>query len=220
MNLKRIFITGIILLLPTLITILVLTIAIQFLNGYIAQPLGGMALSILNLITDLSILKEHAAFFRALIGFPMALLIIIFVGYLATILGKWVFGAIEKHLLLRIPIVSFIYPHAKQFIDTFLNKDKKAEFRSVVVVEYPRKGIYSIGFVTSEGIPEVRNALGKELITVFVPTSPAPFTGFTMMFPKEDVILLNMTIDEAIRFVVSGGILTPPTQQETKEPKN
>ncbi|MFH0887840.1 MAG: DUF502 domain-containing protein [Planctomycetota bacterium] len=209
MNLKRIFITGIILLLPTLITIVILTIAIQFLNGYIAQPLGGLALSILNLVTDLSILKEHAALFRALIGFPIALLIVIFVGYLATMLGRWIFIGVEKYLLLRIPVVSLIYPYAKQLIDTFLNKDKKREFKSVVAVEYPRKGIYSIGFVTSEGLKDVNTSLGKQTVTIFMPSSPTPFTGWTIMVPKEDIININMTVDDAIRFVVSGGILTP-----------
>lgn len=209
MNLKRIFITGIILLLPTLITIVILTIAIQFLNGYIAQPLGGLALTILSLITDLSILKDHAAFFRALIGFPIALLIVIFVGYLATMLGRWIFVGVEKYLLLRIPIVSLIYPYAKKLIDTFLDKDKRKEFKAVVAMEYPRKGIYSIGFVTSEGLKDLNTSLGKQFVNIFVPSSPAPFTGWTIMVPKEEVIHMNMTIDDAIRFMVSGGILTP-----------
>jgi uncharacterized membrane protein len=212
MNLKRIFATGVILLLPTLITIVILTIAVQFLNSYIAQPLGGMVLSILSLITDLSILKEHAAIFRAIIGFPLALLIVIFVGYFATILGRWLFVGIEKYLLMRIPIVSLIYPYAKQLIDTFLNKDKKKDFKAVVAVEYPRKGIYAIGFITSDGIKDLQASSGKEIVTVFMPSSPTPFTGWTIMAPKEEIISLTMSVDDAIRFLVSGGILTPPKQ--------
>lgn len=212
MNFKRIFMTGVILLLPTLITIFIISLALKFLNIYIAQPLGGVVLAILNLIIDLPVLKEHVALFSALIGFLMALLIVIFVGYLALILGRWIFVGVEKYLLLRIPVVSLIYPYAKQLIDTFLNKDKKAEFKAVVAVEYPRKGIYSIGFVTSEGLKDLKTASGKEFISIFVPSSPAPFTGWTIMVPKEEIINMNMTVDDAIRFVVSGGILTPPQQ--------
>jgi uncharacterized membrane protein len=215
MNIKRIFITGVIFLLPTLITIFVISLALKFLNIYFAQPLGAIILSILHLATGLSILKEQADLFRAIIGFPVALGIIILVGYLAvTFLGQRILAGIEKYLLQKFPVVSFIYPYAKQFIDTFWKKDKQTEFKSVVAVEYPRKGIYSIGFITSEGIKEVNNASGKELVTVFVPNSPTPFTGFTILFPKEEVISLNMTVDEAIRFVVSGGILTPSTNPD------
>jgi uncharacterized membrane protein len=211
MKLKRVFVTGLILLLPTLITVFLLLLAFRFLNNNIAQPLGGFVLSILHLITGLSILKESSVVLKPLIGFPVALIIIMLVGYFAaTILGRRLFSATEKFLFSKFPIVSFIYPYAKQFVNTFLNKEKKTEFKAVVAVQYPRLGIYCIGFLTSEGIREVKNNVQKELVAVFIPSSPTPFTGYTLMFPREETIPLKMTIDEAIRFVVSGGILTPP----------
>lgn len=209
MNIKRIFITGFILLLPMMITIFVIHLAFRFINYNFAQPLGALILSILHLITGFSLLKEELPLLRGLIGFPLVLIIIIFIGYLSTLLGRRVFTAVEKYLLLKIPIVSLIYPYAKQLIDTFLDKEKRTEFKAVVALQYPRQGIYAVGFVTSDGLKDVKSASGKQLITVFIPSSPTPFTGYTMMVPKEEIINLNMTVDEAIRFVVSGGILTP-----------
>jgi len=219
MNLKKIFVTGFLLLLPTMITIFVIYLVIGFFYKF-ASPLGAVILSILYFIPGLSVLKEIVHILRPAIGFTALLLIIIVAGYLATILGKWAFATIEKHLLLRIPVVSLIYPYAKQFIDTFVGKEKKIDFKAVVSIPSFRDGIYSIGFMTADGMEEIKKATGQDLVTVFIPTTPAPFTGLTVLVPKKDVITLNMTVDEAVRFLVSGGVLSPQAQQEAKEPKN
>ncbi|MFH1230661.1 MAG: DUF502 domain-containing protein [Planctomycetota bacterium] len=212
MNIKRIFITGIIFLLPTLITIFLLLLAFRFLSNTIAQPLGALVLTIAHLITGISF-TEYASWLNPLIGFPLSLVIIFLVGYItASFVGRRLFSAAEKYLLQKIPIVSSIYPYAKQFVDMFLKQEKKAEFKAVVSLQYPRQGLYAIGFVTSEGLKDIKTASGKDIITVFVPSSPTPFTGYTVLVPKEETIPLNMTVDDAIRFVVSGGILTPPQQ--------
>lgn len=214
LTLKRVFVTGILFLLPTMITIFLIIFAFNFLDAYIARPLGGSILYILQLITNLEFLKNNAKILTPLIGFPVAILITIIVGYLAvTFFGRRLLHWVEKHLLGRFPIVSLIYPHAKKLTATFLDKDKKAEFKAVVAVEYPRHGVYSIGFVTSEGLKDVRKSSGKELLTVFMPSSPTPFTGYTIQVSKDEVIYLNMSVDDAIRFCVSGGILTPTDEK-------
>jgi len=217
---QRVFVTGIIFLLPTLITIFLIVFFVGVLDKYFADPLGSSILQVLIWITDLQLLRDYAAILKPLIGFPVAIIIVILVGYLmATFLGRRILHWFEKYLLAKFPIVSFIYPHAKKLIDTFLNKDHKAEFKAVVSVEYPRKGIWSIGFITSEGLSYVKKASGKDLVTVFIPSSPTPFTGYTIMVCRDELISVNMSVDDAIRFVVSGGILTPKELPEKPIPE-
>ncbi|MEW6027063.1 MAG: DUF502 domain-containing protein [Planctomycetota bacterium] len=213
MNFKKIFIAGLILLLPMMITIFIITLAFKFINANFAQPLGAMILSVWDLITGMNISKEDLPIWRGIVGFPLVAIIIIFIGYLTSILGKKLFSRTEKYILLNIPIVNLVYPYAKQFIDTFISAEKKTEFKSVVAVEFPHSGIYATGFITADGLKGLRKHTGKKIITVFVATSPAPFTGFTLFVPEDKVIPLNITIDEALRIIMSGGVLTPPNQQ-------
>ncbi|GAH87960.1 unnamed protein product, partial [marine sediment metagenome] len=88
-------------------------------------------------------------------------------------------------------------------------EEKKKMFSRVVAVEYPRKGIWSMGFVTGSGLKRVVDNVKKEFLTVLIPTSPTPFTGFVIMVPKKQTIELDMTVEEALRFAVSGGVIAP-----------
>jgi uncharacterized membrane protein len=144
-------------------------------------------------------------------GFFVAILGVVFIGaFLASVMGKTIWHFFERALA-RIPLFRSIYPHIKQVTDFLLTK-KELAFSQVVAVEYPRKGAWSIGLVTGQGIKCVAAAAKKELLTVFVPTSPTPFTGYVIMTPKDETIELNYTIEEALRFVVSGGVITPAKQ--------
>jgi uncharacterized membrane protein len=99
--------------------------------------------------------------------------------------------------------------------------EQKKMFSRVVAVEYPRKGIWSLGFVTGSGFENVVNLIKREFLTVFIPTSPTPFTGFVITVPKKHTIDLDMTIEEAFRFVVSGGVIAPGSKPATAAlPKN
>ena len=212
------FVNGLIILLPTLITLFLLLIAFRFINNNIAQPLGDLIISIINL-TPVKI--SSTPLWSSLVGFPVTIIIIYLVGYFtASFLGKKLFKGIEIWIMTRFPIIKEVYPYARQFIDTFISTEKKTQFKSVVAVEFPHPGIYATGFITSDGLKDLRAHTGKKIITVFVPTSPAPFTGFTLFFPEDKIIHLNMTIDEAIRIIMSGGVLTPPNQQPDKEKEN
>lgn len=208
---RGLFVRGLIILLPTLITIFLLLIAFRFINNNIAQPLGYVILSIIDL-TKLVVPKTPL--WASLVGFPVTIIIIYSIGYFtASFIGRKLFKGIEIWIMTRFPIIKEVYPYARQFIDTFISIEKKTEFKAVVAVEFPHQGSYAIGFITADGLKDLREKIGKKIITVFVANSPAPFTGFTLFVPEDKVIPLNMTIDEALRVVMSGGVLTPPHQQ-------
>lgn len=211
---KNPFLTGLIVVLPTLITIFILVIAFRFLNNNIAEPIGLGVLHLLALISgaDLSA-WETSAWVVAFIGFPLAIIIIFLLGYaMATFIGRNIIKTFEDWVLKRFPIISTIYPYAKQFIDLLFADDKKTAFKMVVAVQYPRTGLYSLGFVTSDGMQSINSSVGKDCVSIFMPSSPTPFTGYTLFVPKDDIIPLKLSVDEAIRIVVSGGILIPPEQ--------
>jgi uncharacterized membrane protein len=190
-------------------------LAIRFLYHYIAQPLGEGVIRLIGFImaSDVSGALSNT-WLLGLIGFPLAIIIVFFAGYLtASFLGRAILRLIENWVLRRFPVVRSIYPYAKQFSDLFLSSDKKGQvFQRVVAVQYPRAGIYVIGFVTSGGMKDIDTASGKKSISLFIPSSPTPFTGYTIFVPEEDTIPLAISVDEAIRLLVSGGVLIPPPQ--------
>ena len=122
-------------------------------------------------------------------------------------LGRWLVTSTEAGID-RIPIVNKVYGSVKQVTD-FAFSDRELEFNRVVALEYPRKGIWSIGFVTGNGIPEVAAFAGEPMLAVLMPTSPMPMTGFTIQIPRSQAVDLQITIDEAIQFIVSCGVVTP-----------
>jgi uncharacterized membrane protein len=145
------------------------------------------------------------------IGLFVAVTLIYLAGRtLGGFIGRTVYGRLEA-LLRRIPVVKQVYPHVKQVVDMIFGEQQIA-FKKVVLVEYPRKGIYTIGFVTSAGMRSVADAAGQSVVTVFIPSTPTPFTGFTITVTRSEMIDLDLTIDEALRFVLTGGVLVPGKQ--------
>ena len=137
----------------------------------------------------------------------ISLFLITFIGWLSlTFIGKRLVNIFEN-ILNRIPILRTIYSSAEQLIENF-SQDKKTR-KSVVLVQYPRKGIWAVGFATKENAGKIKHSIGQDTINVFVPTTPNPTSGFLLMFPKEDVIYLDLTFEEASKFVVSAGSITP-----------
>jgi uncharacterized membrane protein len=141
-------------------------------------------------------------------GFVVAIIGVCAIGaFMASVVGRTLWHMIEK-MLFNLPLIKQVYPYIKQVTDFLLAK-KNLTFSKVVAFEYPRKGTWSVGLVTGNGLKKVVNALGHELLTVFVPTSPTPFTGYVIMTPKHETIELDMSIEEALRFVISAGVITP-----------
>jgi uncharacterized membrane protein len=130
--------------------------------------------------------------------------------FLAVGMGRWLWARSEA-LIQRVPLVRNVYSAVKQVTD-FVFKEQTVEFNRVVAVEYPRKGMWSIGFVTGEGMLNVRSAVAEPIVTLLLPTSPIPGTGFTVTVPKSDTIELDITVDQAIQFIVSCGVVIPPQQ--------
>ncbi len=133
----------------------------------------------------------------------ISIIFITIVGGLSlSFLGKRILKLIDD-LFKRIPFLRTIYSAILQMTETFSNKD--SDKKSVVLIEYPRKGVWAVGFATKENKGEMAEKTNKKLINVFVPTTPNPTSGFLLMFPLEDVIYLNMTFEEASKFIVSAG---------------
>ena len=137
----------------------------------------------------------------------ITLILITLIGWLSlSFIGKRMLSLLNS-ILKRIPILRTIYSALGQMTETFTKTDNKK--KNVVLVEYPRKGSWAVGFATRENSGEITDKLKKNLINVFVPTTPNPTSGFLLMFPKDDVIYLDLTFEEASKFIVSAGTSNP-----------
>ena len=137
----------------------------------------------------------------------ISILLITFIGWLSlSFLGKRLLN-LFNNILKKIPILRTIYSAIGQMTETFTKGDK--EKKNVVLVEYPRKGSWAVGFATKENSGEISRKTNKRLINVFVPTTPNPTSGFLLMFPKDEVIYLDLTFEEASKFIVSAGTSNP-----------
>lgn len=146
------------------------------------------------------------------IGILIAGVVVLGLGYLASgFLGRTAISSFDK-MLHRVPVVRSVYPYTKQLVDFFLSENE-LEFDTVVAAPYPSEGVWAIGFVTGSGLKSVHEALGGAFVSVFIPTSPMPMTGFTVFFEAKRLIPLDITVDEAIRIVVSVGVLIPVKEQ-------
>jgi len=147
-----------------------------------------------------------------IIGFLLAIVVVYIVGYvLSGLLGRTVLRMVES-MVLRIPFIRSLYPNVKQVTD-FLFGDRQIEFGGVVAVEYPRRGVWSLGLLTGPAMKTIeKSASANDLVTVFIPSSPTPVTGYTITVPRADVIELALSIDEALRFTISGGVIKPPSE--------
>lgn len=168
-----------------------------------------------DLVDSVLLLLPEAWRPEALLGFPIHGLGIIVTGLvllgtgalLANLVGRSLVAGAEG-LLARVPFVGPIYRGSKQLAETVLSPSSKS-FREVVLVPFPHPGARAIAFVTGSELAEVRARTGQDLVSVFVPTTPNPTSGFVFMVPRADVVPLEMSVDEAFRLVVSLGVVTP-----------
>jgi uncharacterized membrane protein len=155
--------------------------------------------------------RDVSARVPSVIGLLLSVLLVLSLGSLAGgYLGARLLARAESALHV-IPVVRSIYPYTKQLVDFFL-AESKLEFDTVVALPYPRSGLWSLGFITSSGLRTLREHSGRNVVSVFVPSSPMPMTGYTIFAPAEDLIPMPFTVDEALRVIVSGGVLTPPQE--------
>ncbi len=151
--------------------------------------------------------KVHPA-----IGTVLTLAAVLTFGYLASgFLGRRLTSGMDG-LLMRIPLVRSVYPTAKQLVEFFF-ADNKLDFDTVVAVPYPSADIWSLGFVTGNGLRSLNSAAEKQLVTIFVPTSPMPMTGFMIFVEPDKIRALDLTVEEALRVTVTGGVIVPPAER-------
>lgn len=161
-------------------------------------------------------------YFKSLFHLSAAAVVVVvillyFIGGLVTArIGAWFVHKFDSNVMARLPLVSNVYSSVKQVTDFFFT-ERTVEYNRVVAVEYPRRGMWSIGFVTGDSMLEMTAAAGEPLVAVMMPTSPMPFTGFTVSVPRSEVVDLNITLDQAFQFCLSCGVLVPDQQKVTPD---
>ena len=149
-------------------------------------------------------------------GVLLLVVALILVGMLAVnIFGRWLMGLGQK-IIERIPVVSGIYSALKKLFETLLGQGGTSAFRKAVLVEYPRKGVWTIAFLTTPVYEGFKDLLPNDMVTVYVPTTPNPTSGFMLYVPKKEVKELDMRVDDAFKLVVSTGIVTPSKRIKKK----
>jgi uncharacterized membrane protein len=122
-------------------------------------------------------------------------------------LGKTVIHFTEQ-LIARVPFVNSVYKSVKQIVETF-SKNRAAVFQTTVLIEYPRQGMYAIGFLTSESQGEVQTKTKEQVVNVFLPTTPNPTSGFLLLVPRENIVFLDMSVADGMKMIISGGVVNP-----------
>mgnify|MGYP006089893163 CR=1 FL=1 len=187
-RLRNYFITGAIVLIPIGITIYLTLFVIKISSGFLPETINP---------------NNYLPFNIPGIEILITIILITLIGSLSlSFLGKK-FLEIFNNILKKIPVLRTIYSAVGQLTETFTQSD--SEKKSVVVFEYPRKGLWVVGFATKENKGEISKKINEELVNIFVPTTPNPTSGFLLMVPKKDLTYLEMTFEEASRFIVSAG---------------
>tara|TARA_E500000331_G_scaffold170359_1_gene164759 strand:- start:18 stop:641 length:624 start_codon:yes stop_codon:yes gene_type:complete len=194
-SLRTYFFTGVVVLIPIGITLYLTKFIIQISSKIIPEEINP---------------NNYLPFSIPGLEILISIIVITLVGGLSfSFIGKKLLQLIND-LFKRIPILRTIYSAITQMTETFTNKDDSK--RSVVLVEYPRKGTWAVGFATKKNETEISSKTNKNLINVFLPTTPNPTSGFLLMFPEEEIVYLDMTFEEASKFIVSAGTSAPPTK--------
>jgi uncharacterized membrane protein len=218
------FLRGLAVLLPTIVTIWIFLWGYKFIQENISVYINrGIVRLVMSLqgepqyLTKEDMVKFWVNGWGSIAGFLIALIMVCVVGVVLTsVVGKALWRMIEKFIM-NTPFLRQVYPYVKQVTDFLLKPEEQEKlFSRVVLVEYPRKGLWSIGLVTGSGIKKVVDKMEKEFLTVFIPTSPSPVTGFVVMVLKDEVIDAGMTIEDALKFTVSGGVISPQLSKGNK----
>jgi len=198
---KKYFITGLLVVVPLYITIYILAVIVNYMDA------------ILEYLPDSLHPDIYLPFHIPGIGVIFTIVAIFLVGLLTTnLLGKKLVE-IGEGILVKIPFFRGIYKPIKQFIETFFVSGYSG-FRKAVLIEFPSKGIYSIGFVTGIASGEVQTKTAEKVVNVFLPTTPNPTTGFYILIPEKDVIPLDMSVEDAFKLIITGGMVGPESSRK------
>ena len=199
--LRRAFFSGSLVLLPLGITIFV----INFLLVNFGEPVGAVLIEFFKIdVPDKLLFNLLINIFSLFVVFAILTLIGLLSRYFV---GRW-FINLSERLIVKVPFINAVYNTVKQVVDTF-SKNNKAVFQKVVLVEYPRKGCYGVGFLTGEAKGEIGDKMGGSFLNVFIPTTPNPTSGFLILFPEDEVKILDMAVGDGMKFIISGGAVVP-----------
>jgi uncharacterized membrane protein len=204
---KKYFITGLLIWVPLAITAWVLTLIVRTMD----QTL---------LLLPSAIRPENLlGIYIPGIGVIATLLVVFLTGLItANIIGQRLLRFWES-VLSRIPVVKSVYYSVKQVSDTLFSSSGEA-FRKALLVQYPRQGIWTIAFLTGQPGGDVVTHLGEDYVSIYVPTTPNPTSGFFLMLPRKDVIELDMSVDEALKYIISMGVVAPPLRNPAGQAQN
>ncbi len=198
---RKYLIAGSLVVLPVIITVFVFLWLFSFLDGILGKYIN-------------SYLMSQYGYKIPGLGIIFAIALILFVGFLVTHLISRGFISFFEKFFLKFPIIKQIYPAVKQMI-YFLFSDRRLSFRKVVLIEYPRKGVYTLGFLTNETLELFKQKTRKDLINIFIPSTPGPLTGYLVMVPKAEVVIVDIAVEEALKMLISGGVVNP-SQKSTE----
>lgn len=194
-KIRKYFFTGLVVLLPITLTIYLFVLLINFSDSQLAKYLPAEWVYYVDKIPGLSIL--------------IAITVIVIIGFFATnFLGKKIFEFFEKFFF-KLPFFRQVYPAIKEMAMFLFSQERGATFKQVVLVEYPRKGIYAFGFLTNNSSAKICDKVNQELYNVFLPSAPGPLTGYVIVVPKKEIIFTDISIEDAFKFIVSGGVVNP-----------
>jgi uncharacterized membrane protein len=195
-RLRRYLVAGILVWAPLAVTFLLLRVAVNLMD------------KTLRIIPLQYRPEELLGFHIPGLGIILTFFVLLLTGMLAAnFVGRYVVGGWES-LLDRIPVVRSIYSAAKNFAEIVFS-DSEHSFKRVLLIEYPRPGLYSLAFQTSSELGEVQGRTGEEVVCCFVPTTPNPTSGYVIVVPKKDVVVLDMEVDEALKMIISLGVVVP-----------
>jgi len=201
-RLRAAFIAGLFMLAPIAVTLLVA-------SWLLTQVGGTFRTYFFFYVPEEWLENSNLALLWDLASTLIVVVIITCLGFVSRwVLGKY-FGGVAERFISNIPGVSAVYSTVKQIVTTFSSSNRSV-FSKVVLIQFPRKGIYAIGFLTNVAQGEVQAKTAEEVWTVFVPTTPNPTSGFLVIVPKTDIIEMEMTIGDGMKLVISGGAVTPP----------
>lgn len=200
-NLRRYLVTGILVWAPLIVTFILLRFAVGIMDRTLA------------IIPERYLPEALLGFNIPGLGVILTVVVLLVTGVLAAnFVGRAFVGGWES-LMDRIPVVRAIYSAAKNFTEIVFS-DSTESFKNVLLIEYPRKGLYCLAFQTSSELGEVQSRTGEDVICCFVPTTPNPTSGFTIILPTKDVTVLDMEVDEALKMVISLGVVVPTWRRD------
>ncbi len=210
-SLRNAFITGLLILAPLGASLITLAWLVDNVGGRFSKNL-------LYFLPEVWLEDQSLRLVWNLLATLIVFTIITLLGYLSRyFVGKWILAVTER-ILTRVPFIKTIYKTVKQIIETF-STQHKAVFKKTVLVQYPRKGVWAIGFLTSDTKGELQQRSNEDLRNIFLPTTPNPTSGFLLMLPKDDIEELQMSIGEGMKLIISGGGVVPPFREGSNAPE-